>query len=163
MRDIDRCEVSFLGRIVYLVVIGGIQCKTDKHHKELARIALLASMEPFEKLDARKSSALRRRVMRMEEVTIAPMTHKTHAEEVILVVYYFINRLIESEYIDVPEETNLWKIMDYLLSLLDLEKDTIKSYIKTAPAKADKWLKSLEGQGYYKINWQAPALKENHV
>jgi hypothetical protein len=151
LKDRERCEVSFIARLVYIVIIGGLKCSTQKQHIEMAEFALQAATEPFLGLDSKRANTLRRRVVRMEDNTIKPMTGKAHGEKVLLVIYFFINELIDKEYLNIPEECKLRIIVDTLLKLLDTKSESMQSRLPSAKKQAEKWLVTLQSEGYYQI------------
>lgn len=144
LSDKQRCELSFVGRLIHLLILGGI---TSGNHQELADIALKISEEPF--IGATNIDSLKRRVIRMERNTIAPLAGKSHGEKILLICYYFINTLVDEGILAMPEESNLAKLVDFLLELIDVENEVVQKRMASADKQARKWLETLRSEGYY--------------
>ena len=150
MNDRQRCEVGFIARVVYLLILGGMQMKTDNQHAEIANMALGMCNEPFIGLTEEDRVKLKRRVMRMEEHTIRPLNGKSHGEKILLIVYHFINNLVDMNYLSLPEGSTLAILTDYLLSVVDSENEVVQLRMDSAKKQAAKWLIKLQSEGYYR-------------
>ncbi len=144
LTDRQRCESSFIGRLIYVLILGGVQ---SGNHQGLADMALEVCESPLRGLF--NPGAIKRRVIRMEQNTILPLSGKAHGEKVLLVCYFFINKLVDDGIIEMPEESQLALLVDHLLSLINPEDDVVKKRMKSAEKQAARWLEILRKDGYY--------------
>ena len=151
MNDRERCEVSFISRCVHMITIAGMKYGNEKDAAKISDLAYKSAMEPFQLCDEKNKKSLIRRVMRMQEETINKMLGNSHGEKVVLTVYCFVEKLIALDYLAIPEESKLRIVIDYLLSLLDANSESVKKRLKSSRKQADKWLETLQLQGYYRI------------
>lgn len=150
MNDKQKCEVSFISRCVHLITIAGMKYANEKDATKISDLAYESAMEPFLLCDEKNKKSLVRRVIRMQEQTIDKMLGNSHGEKVLLTVYCFIEKLISLDYLIIPEESKLREIVDYLLSLLDVNSESVQKRLQSARKQADKWLEVLQLHGYYK-------------
>lgn len=144
-----RCEVSFIARIIYLLVLGGVKTKDPEQHQELERVAYDAMMDPLKGLTEREASTIKRRVIRMESETIKKFTDNTNGVKIVLIAYYFINALVDEGYLELPEESSLAMVTDFLLSVVDMKSIGMDKQLDSAKKVAGKWLVHLRNEGYY--------------
>ncbi len=147
MTDREIVEVSFLARMIYLIVISGMR---EDIAQKLHGDALAALEEPLTMLPEKKKNNLKRRVIRLEERFIKPLSNKTHSVKILLIAYYFINKLIDDDYINIPEESKLYKLINTLLNYVDQDIQGFQKIDKSAEKQSAKWLEKLQNEGYYK-------------
>lgn len=150
MNDRHRCELCFVARIIYLLIIGGVSTRFRSDYEEMQKIAYKSISEPLIGLPARESGKIRRRVFRMEEKTINLMAGKSHGKDLAITVYFFINHLVEDGWIIIPEDSDIGKLGDFILSLIDPEDEDTKIKMISAREKAAEWIAKLQSEGYYK-------------
>lgn len=151
MNDRQKCEVSFVSRCVHMITIAGLKYSEHKDAIFISDLAYESAIEPFDLCDEKNKKSLIRRVMRMQEETINKMLGNSHGEKVVLTVYCFVEKLIALDYLVIPEESKLRIVIDYLLSILDVSSESVQKRFKSGRKQADKWLESLQLQGYYRI------------
>ncbi len=150
MNHRHRAEISFLARIVYLLILGGVWTAHKKQHEDLEQIAYEAMTLPLQGLTDKDRKSIIRRVCRMEDKTIKPLSGKTHGRKVALIVYYFTNDLIDRNYLEMPEGSSLAIITDFLLGLINPEDTGVQKQMESAKKQAGKWLEQLQLEGYYR-------------
>jgi hypothetical protein len=145
--DRHIAEVSFLARMVYLVIIS---CLDDA--PQLEKAALEALEEPLSHIHCpKKKAAIKRRVVRMEEPTIKQLEgNSISGEEVLLTAYHFTEILIAEGYIEMPEDSTFAKVFDTALSLVNLDFPDTQQRFQEAKLRADKWIDNLRREGYYR-------------
>lgn len=151
MNDRQRCEISFISRCVHMITIAGMKFEDHRDGMKISDLAFESAIEPFDLCDEKNKKSLIRRVMRMQDETINKMLGNSHGEKVVLTVYCFVEKLISLEYLVIPEESKLRIVIDYLLSLLDVNSESVQKRLKSGRKQADKWLEVLQMQGYYRI------------
>lgn len=149
MNDREKCEVSFISRCVHMITIAGMKYTKNDDANKISNIAYESAIEPFIECDERRKKSLIRRVIRMQDKTINKMIGNYHGEEVLLTLYFFIEKLIEMDYLIIPENSKLRIIVDYLLSLIDINSKLTNKRLKSAKKQADKWMEILKNEGYY--------------
>ncbi len=155
MNDKHIVEIAFLGRLLYLIVIGGLHVKDSSKLLQLEEEALRVADESFEGLTAPHVLKLKRRVMRMDELTLRkesynPTTERgAHAEKLVLAVYSFIENLVRQAYITMPADSGIAVLTDALLTLVDVESSLFEPRRQRAVKLANKWLELLQRNGYY--------------
>lgn len=147
--DKHRCEESFISKLLYTVIRGGVQMPTIEQHKTLSTYAYDLSIEPFSDMAQKDAEKLIRRVDRMGNNTIKPLLNKAHGEKVLLTVYYFINRIMDMDYLIIPEDSEFRLLIDWLLKELPLDEERVKKRMANANKLSEKWLNILQGEGYY--------------
>lgn len=151
MNDRQRCEISFISRCVHMITIAGMKYEDHKDAITISDLAFESAIEPFELCDEKNKKSLIRRVIRMQDCTINKMLGNSHGEKVVLTVYCFVEKLISLDYMTIPEESKLRVVIDYLLSLLDVNSESVQKRLKSARKQADKWFEVLQSEGYYRI------------
>ena len=151
MNDRQRCEISFISRCVHMITIAGMKFEDHRDAMKISDLAFESAIEPFELCDEKNKKSLIRRVIRMQDETINKMLGNSHGEKVVLTVYCFVEKLISLDYMTIPEESKLRVVIDYLLSLLDVNSESVQKRLKSGRKQADKWLEALQVQGYYRI------------
>lgn len=139
----ERCESAFLSRIMHILILGGVKMPTKEQHEELADLAYQSVMDSFVGLSNEESIKLKRRIKRMEDLTIAPLSNKAHGQEVLLTSFYFMNELIEQSIMEIAEGSKLRQLTDFLLKVVDEE-------IPSCAERAKNWIDILRSEGYYK-------------
>lgn len=151
MNDRQRCEISFISRCVHMITIAGMRFEDHRDGMKISDLAFESAIEPFDLCDEKNKKSLIRRVIRMQDCTINKMLGNSHGEKVVLIVYCFAEKLIALDYLHIPDESKLRVVIDYLLSLLDVNSESVQKRLKSARKQADKWFEVLQSEGYYRI------------
>lgn len=139
----------FIGRIMNVIALNGMRFDTKDEHREFVEESWRAVMEPVAGLNIKAREFIRIKVSVMESLTLKPACENSFAEKILLIGYYFMDDLIEREYIIIPEDSALRKVTDYLLSLVDpSDKGTMKR-MESAKKQAKKWMQILQEKGYF--------------
>lgn len=144
-----RCEIMFLARITHVIAINGIRWDTRKEYEDFVKMAWAAVIEPVKGLNINAKEFIRVKVNRMEALTLAPACRKSFSEKILLIGYFFMKDLMDRDYIDIPEESTLMQVMDYLLKLIDPGDEGTQKRMESAQKQAAKWLQVLQAQGYF--------------
>lgn len=140
----------FIARVMHVVSITGVKFDQPYEHDEFIKTAWEAVLEPTNDLCAKDKETIRRRVQRMEHLTLAPACEKSFAEKIILIGYHFMNELLDRDYIEIKEGSKLRRVTDTLLSMIDLEEDVTQKRMITSKKQAMQWMKILQAHGYYR-------------
>lgn len=149
MNDKQRCEIMFVARIMHVIALTGCRFEAEGQHEKFVRTATDAVLEPVRDLPVRKAESIRRRVARMEDLTLKPACHKATAEKVLLIGYFFMEGLIEREYLIIHEGSPLRNVTDVLLEAVDLEDEVAQKRLKNGEKQARKWMEKLQSEGYF--------------
>lgn len=149
MKARHRCEIMFISRIFHVIVVSGMKFDTKQEHDEMIRVAHDAVCESTDDLCDKDKEVIRRRVQRMEYLTLKPACQKSLSERILLIGYYFMQLLIDREYIEFPEGSRLARITDYLFSLIDLDDKITQLRLDNTQKQARRWMRILQEQGYY--------------
>ena len=145
-----RCaEIVYLGMTVLAVIIGGITCENPN---ELESLALQAVKEPTEGMDIKRRQKIERRAIWMTMATIKRESDKAHGEKVLLATYLMIEKMITSGYLQMPENSPLARVVDFLLSLVDPDNEITQKRLKKAEKTANDWIDILQHEGYFKFS-----------
>jgi hypothetical protein len=149
INETQKIETMLCCRLLYIVVIGG-----TAYTEELLALSKKVIEEPLEGMTLDKSRKLQRRCLRIERMLIQPLVEKAHGSKVALVVYHFLNRLIDEDYIEVPEGSNFAILADVLFNLIPIhlptESEDFEKVNKSAKKVANFWRDKLGGMGYFK-------------
>lgn len=145
----ERCEVTFIARIMNVIALNGMRFDTKDEHRRFVEESWQAVMEPVEGLNIQAKEFIRIKVNAMENLTLKPACDKSFAEKILLIGYYFMDDLIEREYIIIPDGSALRRVTDYLLALVDIEDEGTQKRMESAQKQARKWMQILQGKGYF--------------
>jgi hypothetical protein len=149
MNDSTRIEVMLCCRLLHLIVVGGVS-----NNEELLQLSSKVIEEPLEGLTKEKSASLRRRCLRVEAVLIQPIVEKVHGSKLALIVYHFINDLIDEDYIAVPEDSNFSKLANILFGLITNYypiNDDFERVNKSAKKQSQLWRKKLAEMDFFRL------------
>lgn len=146
LSDKHRTELAYLGNLLLALVVGGI---TSENPLQLAEVANNATKESTEGLTQKHREKIERRAVNLCMLTIAKESDKAHGEKVLFAVYLFIENLVTSGYLQMPEDSNIAKLVDFLLSLVDADNRVTQRRLKKAKKTANKWLEKLNEMGYF--------------
>lgn len=148
MNDREQVEALFCSRILYLIVIGGTAPNPYLH-----KIATELIQAPLQNLSKERSSTIRRRVVRLEEKYIHPFVGRAHGSKIALIAYYFINKLLDEDYLDIPDNSPFRELANKLFSAITTSLEFgSRSFIevsKSANKQAQKMLTGLQADGYF--------------
>lgn len=134
--------------IVYLcelVTATAISCTANDDIKQTAdRI----SSEELAKTG--KANKIKRRVARMMHMTIMNIPEGTEGAKVVIIVYCFFELLTDKGIIGIPDDSPMGELMDWLLGAIPAHDVLTQKRLKNGRKDAAKWLKALQGQGYFK-------------
>lgn len=154
MNDRQLTEVMFCSRLLYLVVIGGMDVPgNEQAYQKIKDLALEVIQDPIRTAHRQRSENLRRRVVRLEQKYMHQYVGKAHGSKVALVLYYFLNDLIERDYLCVPPESPFMELADIVFGAItnSLQPDSPEFTLvaKSAQKQAIKMLKELQKDGYF--------------
>lgn len=136
----------FCSRILYLIVIGGMEA-----NEQLKELATQVITLPLAGITPDKSRSLRKRVLRLEQKYIHPFVGKAHGSKIAMIAYFFINTLIEEDYISVPPDSPFMCLADILFSAIKTEERGFELLSDSAQKQAEKMLKGLNKDGYFQL------------
>lgn len=150
LTDRIRCELTFIARTLHIIVVTSLSCSDEGEYDSVLLIANNALMQPLVGLDAHKLHTLKNRIQRMEDATIRLACHdKAHGEQLVLIAYHFINKLVDDGLLDIPESTPLAKLSDYLLMLINPDNPVTQVRMVKTEKTARKWRDDLRKMGYF--------------
>jgi hypothetical protein len=148
MNDSTRVEVMLCCRLLHLIVVGG-----TSNNGKLLELSTKVIEEPLQGLDQKRSRNLRTRCARVERILVEPFVDKVHGSKLALIVYHFINGLIDEDYLVVPQESNFSKLANTLFELitkhLPIDSIDFEKVNKSAEKQAKSWRKNLFDMGYF--------------
>lgn len=144
-----RVEIMFCARLMHVVAVTGVRFDEPAEHEAFIKEAWEAVLEPTNGLYGKEKESLRRRLYRMEELTIIPACEKAFAEKIILIGYHFITELQDRNYLEIPEGSKLRRVTDALLAMIDMDDEVAQIRFVKAQKVARKWLEILQKQGYF--------------
>jgi len=134
-----------IGYLCELVTATAISCTTNDDIKQTAdRI----SHEEINKTG--KANKIKRRIARMMHLTLMKVPEGTDGAKVVIIVYCFFETLTDKGIIGIPDDSPMGKLMDWLLGAIPAHDELTQKRIKNGRKDAAKWLKALQGQGYFK-------------
>lgn len=150
MKDRHKCEVMWLAHLLYVIVYSGVSYPSEEERLKWLNFAFDAISEPVNNDAGYVKERLRRRVLRMSEATIKPACKVSKASKLILVGYYIMNRLMDSGYLIIPDNSKMMQVVEHLLGLVDIEDFGVQKQMVSAKKQANKWLEKLQRMGYYR-------------
>lgn len=150
MKSRHRCEIMFICRICHVITITGVKFDTAEEHNNFIQTAWEAVLEPTDDLCDKDKETIRRRVQRMENITLEPACKNAKAEKIVLIGYHFVNELLDRDYIQIAEDSKLHRVMDALLTMIDLDDEVTQRRLVTSAKQARQWMEKLQKEGYFK-------------
>lgn len=144
LSDKKRTELCFVASMVLTLITGGVTSDSDT----LQKTAVDAVNDTLEGMPKAKHIKFINRTWRMLEKTMKASENES-GEKIMFSVYHFIESLITSGYLEMPEDSNLARVVDFLLELPDYEKEYTQARLKKAEKTSQKWLDVLQKEGYF--------------
>lgn len=135
-------EIAYLCE---LVTATAISCTADDDIKQVADQISRGEIEKTGKADK-----IKRRVARMMRLTIMKIPEGTEGAKVVIIVYCFFELLTDKGIIEIPDDSPVGELMDWLLGAIPAHDVLTQKRIKNGRKDAAKWLKALQSQGYFK-------------
>lgn len=145
----ERCEIMYICRIMNVIALNGMRFDAQEEHARFVEETWQAVMEPVKDLNHKAREFIRVKVNAMENLTLKPACDKSFAEKILLIGYYFMDDLIEREYLIIPEDSALRRVTDYLLTMVNIEDEGTQKRMESAQKQAKKWMQILQGKGYF--------------
>jgi hypothetical protein len=150
MNDRHRCEIMWIAHIPYTVAYTIHRNYPNEENQKWWDVAYEAKKEPLEGVDPEKRRKIIDRVQRMSDKTLVPISGKTNMVKVVLLAYCIIETLIDEGLLTIPEDSALSRLMEHLLSQVDMEEEATQKQLASARKQSAKWLEMLRKEGYFR-------------